>query len=111
MWHDTGNAQLSFPGSAGALQPEPFVEGAEPKRRLRNLLAVSGLDRSLRPISARLCDEQDLLRWHERGYVERIRTLSEHAGARLVRQRRSAPAATRSRASLSAAALLRPKPS
>ncbi len=71
MWHDTGG----FTGSNRSnhtLQPYDHYESPEPKRRIRNLLEVSGLLDHLTPISAVEVSKEDLLRVHTKEYVNRI---------------------------------------
>lgn len=78
-WHDT-RAGSGSRSAGGLIEPETHAESPASKRRIRNLLEVTGvLDRLVR-IEARPVDEELLLRVHDPGYVERIRTLSEEAG-------------------------------
>ena len=78
-WHDTGSAASWMP-SGGVVQPEPHAEGPETKRRLRNLLEVSGLLDKLVAIAPRKASEDEIARLHSRDYIERIRTMSENGG-------------------------------
>ena len=52
MWHNTGNFAGPMPFGA-PVQPYEHSENPETKRRLRNLLEVSGLLKQLRPIEPR----------------------------------------------------------
>ena len=79
MWHDAGNYAGVLPPGEG-VQPDRTFEHPETKRRLRNLIEVSGLLDVLTPIEPRLATEEELLRFHTREYVARIRKLSEAHG-------------------------------
>ena len=79
-WHDLGSG-------AGPLRADRWIEpGAVPadtpasKRRIRNLLEVSGLLAQLTAIPAREAGEEELLRFHSRAYVDKVRALSESEG-------------------------------
>ena len=63
MWHDTGtHAGVMPPG--GPVQPYEHAENPETKRRIRNLLEVSGLLDKLAPVTAFRATEEQLLRVH-----------------------------------------------
>jgi len=79
MWHDTRSAGLFLP-AGGMLEPDEHAENPKTKRRMRNLLEVSGLMEKLEQLSPRAATEADLLRFHTRAYVDRIRELSAGAG-------------------------------
>jgi acetoin utilization deacetylase AcuC-like enzyme len=78
-WHDTGHAVISRWTGAGH-EPENHVESAESKRRLRNLLDVSGVLDQLAPIRPRPATASELGRFHTPAYVDRIRRLSAESG-------------------------------
>ena len=79
MWHDTGHAaQWVSPGLT--VEPDEHVESPAAKRRIRNLLEVSGVLAQLTPIEARTATVEELERFHTPAYVERIRTASEAGG-------------------------------
>src|SRR6185295_15137448 len=67
MWHDTRSAGLFLP-AGGMLEPDEHAENPRTKRRLRNLLEVSGLMEKLEPLAPRAATEADLLRFHTREY-------------------------------------------
>jgi acetoin utilization deacetylase AcuC-like enzyme len=73
LWHDA--ARGSFP-----LEPGHHFENPETKRRFRDLLAVSGLLERLHPIKATPATEDDLVRFHAREYIARIKHLSSERG-------------------------------
>lgn len=76
-WHDTGTAAGLF-GSDPAIGVQPFVhfENAETKRRLHELVVVSGLIDRLVRIAPRRAGEDDILRVHTSEHLERIRAES-----------------------------------
>jgi acetoin utilization deacetylase AcuC-like enzyme len=85
LWHSTGEAVLFLP-VGGWLQPLAgggHPESPESKRRLKALLDVSGLTRSLAVTSAEPATVEDLLRVHTADYVERFRTLSAGRGGEI----------------------------
>jgi acetoin utilization deacetylase AcuC-like enzyme len=79
MWHDTGRRGRSLPGGEW-VEPEPHAESPATKRRLRNLVEVSGLLDRLVPIAATPADRKALLRVHTAEYVDRIDALSAADG-------------------------------
>lgn len=79
LWHDTGSAASWIP-AGGVVQPEPHAENPETKRRLRNLLEVSGLLDKLVAIPPREASEDEIARLHGRAYIERVRTMSANGG-------------------------------
>jgi acetoin utilization deacetylase AcuC-like enzyme len=79
MWHDTGSAAGPLP-AGGWLEPETHVENPATKRRLKNLLDVSGLGEQLVSLSPRPATVEELCRFHTPEYVEHIRRLSESEG-------------------------------
>jgi acetoin utilization deacetylase AcuC-like enzyme len=80
MWHDPG------PGAAveragGWIEPgDLMAETPATKRRMRNLVEVSGLMERLVPVAPRFATEDELLRFHTPGHLERVRELSEGVG-------------------------------
>ncbi|WP_027961423.1 class II histone deacetylase [Halomonas halodenitrificans] len=71
FWHDPGAIGV-FSGHDEYLQPQPASESPESKRRLKNLLEVSGLIDELavrKPSPAR---REDLERFHTRRYLEAL---------------------------------------
>lgn len=71
MWHDPGNRGMF---DAMGLYFQPFItyENPETKRRIRNLLEVSGVSKELACQSALPATETDLLRVHSAAYIERL---------------------------------------
>ena len=78
-WHNTGSAAGAIPSSA-TVQPLGHIESADSKRRIAELLAVSGLTAQLTKIEAKAATDSDLLRFHSASYLQRIRRLSETGG-------------------------------
>jgi acetoin utilization deacetylase AcuC-like enzyme len=82
MWHNTGRASGPFLSDAsGWLEPDwRHAENSDTKRRMRNLLDVSGLLDQLVRIDPRPATVEELTRFHTPEYVESIRALSAGAG-------------------------------
>ena len=79
LWHDTGTAGLWLT-VPGVIQPEGHAEHPETKRRLRNLLDVSGVSDRLIAMPPRKASESDVLRYHTLGYIEDIKRMSDRSG-------------------------------
>ncbi len=76
-WHDTGTHAGLFPSNPLAgLQPLQHFENAETKRRLHELVVVSGLIDQLTRLAPRKATEEELLRVHTVEHVERIKAES-----------------------------------
>lgn len=76
-WHDTGTNTGLFPANPLAgLQPFNHFESAESKKRMHELLAVSGLLDQLVKLEARPATEEEILRVHSRAHLERIKAES-----------------------------------
>lgn len=85
FWHSAAPHALILP-VGGWVQPPSaagFAESPETKRRLKNLLDVSGLSRSLVLQSAAPASEEDLLRIHPLSYLQRFKALSDAGGGEL----------------------------
>ncbi|HEX3732072.1 MAG TPA: class II histone deacetylase [Mycobacteriales bacterium] len=77
-WHDTGTVAGLMPASPiTGLQPWQHFENAETKRRLHELIVVSGLIDSLTRIKPRPATETEILRIHDAEYVDHIKRESE----------------------------------
>ncbi|MDN3556982.1 class II histone deacetylase [Halomonas maura] len=71
FWHDPG--AIGVFASPGAFrQPQPASESAESKRRLKNLLEVSGLIDELAVRKAPPAEDADLARFHTARYLEAL---------------------------------------
>ncbi|WP_141582926.1 class II histone deacetylase [Actinomadura sp. WMMA1423] len=76
-WHDTGsNTGLFGADPAAGLQPFMHMENAETKRRLHELIVVSGLIDRLERVRPRPASEEEILKVHTRDHLERIKTES-----------------------------------
>lgn len=75
-WHSTPPFG-GFVPFGNPVQPGEHVENPETKRRLRNLLEVSGLLKSLVPLTPRPATEAELLRFHTPEHVAHIREQSK----------------------------------
>ncbi len=83
LWHGGGNYSFTLP-TGGLVQPGAGLpESPETKRRLVNLLAVTGLMRDLAPRSAPQATTQDLLRVHPQSYLSAFKQLSDAGGGEL----------------------------
>jgi acetoin utilization deacetylase AcuC-like enzyme len=80
LWHNTGNFAGPLP-FGNPVQPFEHAEHPETKRRIRNLLEVSGLLKQLVPVEPRPASDAEILRFHTRAHLEKIRSLNEVVGA------------------------------
>ncbi|MEZ5076704.1 MAG: hypothetical protein R2725_04610 [Solirubrobacterales bacterium] len=78
-WHDTGTGS-GFLSAGGLVEPEQHGESPATKRRLRNLLDVTGLLAKTTAIPGRAATREELLYVHTPEYVDRIRAESEAGG-------------------------------
>ena len=85
FWHSGGNYALTAP-VGGLVQPLAaggLPENPETKRRLKNLLDVTGLAGELDCQSAEPASFEDLNRIHPTAYLENFKTLSDGGGGEL----------------------------
>ncbi|AMA46905.1 class II histone deacetylase [Pseudomonas alabamensis] len=85
LWHSASQYALVLP-VGGWVQPPSaagHAESPETKRRLKNLMDVSGLTRRLDLRSAAPASEEDLMRVHPPHYLERFKALSDAGGGDL----------------------------
>ena len=86
FWHGAGNFAFLTP-AGGLVEPSGtsrLPESPETKRRLKNLLDVSGLATDLVCTDAIIpADEDDLLAVHTKAYIDEFRQLSEANGGEL----------------------------
>jgi acetoin utilization deacetylase AcuC-like enzyme len=83
FWHGGGNYSLTLP-VGGFVQPGGGLpESPETKRRLKNLLEVSGLMAELSVRSAPEASREDLLRVHPAAYLDAFRAMSDAGGGEL----------------------------
>jgi len=78
-WHDTGTGS-GFLSTGGLVEPEAHGESPATKRRLRNLLDVTGLLAQTVEIPGRKASAEELTRVHSAEYVERVKSESEAGG-------------------------------
>src|SRR5260370_36884783 len=74
--HDAGTAGGVVPAGL-SVQPFAHIESAEGKRRIKNLVEVSGLLDHLVPLKPRAATEEEVLRLHTPEYVARIKRESD----------------------------------
>jgi acetoin utilization deacetylase AcuC-like enzyme len=85
FWHSGGNYALTMP-VGGLVQPITgvgFPESPETKRRLKNLIEVTGLIRDLDVRGAEPATRDELLRVHPESYLGEFRRLSDAGGGEL----------------------------
>ena len=86
FWHGAGNFAFLTP-AGGLVEPSGtsrLPEAPETKRRLKNLLDVSGLAADLVCTDAIIpADEVELLAVHTKPYIDQFRKLSEASGGEL----------------------------
>ncbi len=84
FWHGGGNYAMTLP-VGGLVQPiqAGLPENPEAKRRLLNLMRVTGLDRHLSLRSADPATEEELQRVHPRSYLREFRDTSAQGGGEL----------------------------
>ncbi len=80
MWHDASPLASVLPSGHGLIEPDEPAENAATKRRLKNLLDVSGLTERLAPIKPRPATVDELALVHERAYIETIRAMNAKGG-------------------------------
>ena len=84
-WHSGGmysgifrvGGWLQVPSSTG------HAESPETKRRLRNLLDVTGLLKQMSSLSAEPASDEDLLRIHPQHYLDKFKQVSDAGGGEL----------------------------
>jgi acetoin utilization deacetylase AcuC-like enzyme len=77
LWHNTWNwAQVFPPGLT--VQPGTHAENPETKRRLRNLLEVSGILDNLTLIKPRSATFEEIARVHTDAHIAHIKAISDH---------------------------------
>ncbi|MDP9655300.1 UNVERIFIED_ORG: acetoin utilization deacetylase AcuC-like enzyme [Pseudomonas putida] len=85
LWHSTGQHALILP-VGGWVQPPSsagHAESPETKRRMKNLMDVSGLTCHLQVQSAEAASEEDLMRVHPAHYLKKFKALSDAGGGNL----------------------------
>ncbi|MEU9505379.1 class II histone deacetylase [Micromonospora sp. NPDC048170] len=79
FWHDTGTAAGLAPANPPAgIQPLAHFESPDTKRRIHELVHVSGLLDNLAQIRPRPATDEEILRVHTLGHVEHIKSSSAH---------------------------------
>ena len=84
FWHGGGNYAFTLP-VGGLVQPLAggLPENPETKRRLKNLLDVTGLINDLQPKQAKPAHWDDLVRVHPASFLSRFKELSDGLGGEL----------------------------
>ena len=85
FWHTGGNYAARFP-TGGLVQPMVaggLPETPESKRRLKNLLDVTGIIHELDARSAPAATDEDLARVHPQSYLDKFREMSQNGGGEI----------------------------
>jgi acetoin utilization deacetylase AcuC-like enzyme len=85
FWHSGGNYAQVLP-VGGFVQPlvsGGLPEAPETKRRLKNLMEVSGLANELHMAGAASATQEDLRRVHPQSYLEEFKAMSDKGGGEL----------------------------
>ena len=85
FWHGGGNYAFTLP-FGGLVQPLAaggLPESPETKRRLKNLMDVTGLTRELDAKSAPEATWEDLARVHPEGFLRKFKEMSDQGGGEL----------------------------
>ncbi len=85
FWHAGGNYAMTMPlgGHVQPLAAGGLPENPETKRRLRNLMEVSGITGDLRMQGAPAASREDLLRIHPQDYLDKFKAMSDAGGGEL----------------------------
>ncbi|MBL4808130.1 MAG: class II histone deacetylase, partial [Rhodobacteraceae bacterium] len=85
FWHSGGNYALTAPvgGFVQPLAAGGLPENPETKRRLKNLLHVTGLADELDCLSAPMATREDLLRIHPTSYLDKFKAMSDDMGGEI----------------------------
>ena len=76
MWHENGNFAAFMP-YGNPVQPYLHAEHQETKRRIRNLLDVSGLLKDLAQLEPREASKEEICRYHTEAHYHRIEAQNE----------------------------------
>lgn len=80
-WHDTGTAAGLLPSDPRAgLQPWHHLDEPASKTRMHELIVVSGLADRLKRLVALPATDEQILRVHDRSYLDRLRSASDASG-------------------------------
>lgn len=88
FWHAGGNYAFTLPigGLVQPLNTAGLPESQEAKRRLKNLMDVTGLSNELDLRSASMATRDDLLRVHPASYLDEFKRVSDAGGGELGRR-------------------------
>ncbi|GAB3274143.1 class II histone deacetylase [Kineosporia babensis] len=80
-WHDSGTAAPLLPSDPRAgLQPFQHLDSPDTKRRIHELVVVSGLADHLDRLPSDLASERQVLAVHDEAYLHRLRQASDGSG-------------------------------
>ena len=80
LWHNTGNFAGVMP-YGNPVEPYEHAENPATKRRVRNLMEVTGLLDKLQRITPRAATDAEILRVHTSRHLAHIRSLNDTLGA------------------------------
>ena len=85
FWHSGGNYALTMQvgGNVQPLAAGGLPESPETKRRLKNLMDVTGLMRELDARSAPPATDEDLARVHPIGFLQKFKEVSDSGGGEI----------------------------
>ncbi len=85
FWHAGGNYAFTLPlgGLVQPLSSGGLPENPETKRRLKNLMDVTGLTQNLSVRSAPMVTQDDLARVHPQSFIAEFKSLSDSGGGEL----------------------------
>ncbi|MFK5998211.1 MAG: class II histone deacetylase [Rhodobacterales bacterium] len=85
FWHSGGNYAATVPvgGNVQPMASGGLPEDPETKRRLKNLVDVTGLAKELTCASAPPASDTDLLRVHPNDYLDAFKEMSDNGGGEL----------------------------
>jgi len=85
FWHSGGNYALTAPvrGLVQPLAAGGLPESPETKRRLKNLMDVTGLSKELNCLSAPAASREDLQRIHPDSYLDHFKSMSDAGGGEI----------------------------
>ncbi|RWA57947.1 MAG: class II histone deacetylase [Mesorhizobium sp.] len=75
-WHSNGVASGNVT-AGGYVEPGMHFENPATKRRLRNLLEVTGILDELKVLPTRLATDEELLRVHDGDYLQKLKQMSD----------------------------------
>lgn len=79
FWHDNGNGALHL-ASGGWVQAHTYGEDPETKRRLKNLMDISGFTPQLTSLKPQPANREEIELFHIPSYIDKVKELSNAHG-------------------------------